>query len=63
MNTINFFDKEKADSLCNLGFKYIKQRVGEDRFVYTFINTLEIMRIVDEKFSENDYYLGRTLNF
>lgn len=63
MNTLNFFNKEKADELSKLGFRYVKQRVGEDKFVYVFINTPELMKNVNGKFSQNDFYIGKTLNF
>lgn len=61
--TINFFDKEKAEELMKLGFHYVPQRVSDDKQVYVFINTPELMKIVTSKFTNNDFYVGRTLNF
>lgn len=61
--TINVFNKEKAEELMKLGFHFTVQRVSDDKQVYVFINSSQLMKIVTEKFSERDFYLGKTLNF
>lgn len=60
---INVLDKSKADELEIMGFKYTTQRVSDGKQVYVFFNTPELMKILTEKFSKQDYYYGKTLNF
>lgn len=61
--TINILDKSKADELAMLGFKYTSQRVSDEKQVYVFFNTPELVKIISEKFSVKDYYFGKTMNF
>ena len=61
--TVNFFDKEKADELMKLGFHYITQRAGDGKEVYVFTNSPQLNKIIASKFSKNDFYFGKTLNF
>lgn len=61
--TINIFDKSKADELMKLGFHCTVQRVGDDKRVYVFVNSPKLMEIVTGKFSNKDFYFGKTLNF
>lgn len=64
LTTINIIDKDKAEELKNLGFKYSTQRVSDDKLVYVFINTPDLMKVLNGKFSQNkDFYIGKTLNF
>lgn len=61
--TINVLDSAKAEKLNLLGFTCTVQRVSDDKQVYVFINTPELMKVLTEKFSKQDYYIGKTLNF
>lgn len=63
MVSINILDKNKADELKLLGFNYVTQRVGEDKVVYSFINSPDLVKIISGKFSQKDFYIGKTLNF
>ena len=46
-----------------MGFKYTEQKIGNDRVVYSFIDTPEIRKIVLNKFSSNEFYIGKTAYF
>lgn len=61
--TINLLDKSKADELAVLGFSYTTQRLNDKQSVYVFFNTPELVKILSEKYSNNDYFFGKTLNF
>ena len=61
--TINILDKEKADELRKLGFSFTTQRVSDDKQVYVFINSPQLIKIISSKFSDKDFYFGKTLNF
>ena len=63
MTTVNILDKAKADELKTLGFRYIEQDIGGGQKVYVFMRTPELSIILAEKFSNKDFYMGKTLNF
>lgn len=62
-NIVNILDKGKAESLRKLGFHYVEQRVSDNKLVYTFIATPELINIITKNFAKNDFYIGKTLNF
>ncbi len=61
--TVNILDKSKADELKVRGFNYTVQSIGGGREVYVFIRSPDLMKIISSKFSQNDFYIGKTLNF
>lgn len=61
--TVNILDKARADELMKLGFRYVPQRVSDNKQVYVFINSPEFRKVLNEKFSDKEFYIGRTLNF
>ncbi len=61
--TVNFLNKSKADELKARGFNYTVQRIGDGNNVYVFVRTPDLMKIIAGKFSESDFYIGKTLNF
>lgn len=61
--TVNVLDKDKAEELKKLGFNYVAQRVSDDKLVYVFINSPKLTEILRTKFSNGDFYIGKTLNF
>ena len=61
MNIINLLDKSKADELCAMGFQY-KIKEVQDKTIYEFIGTPELMKTLSGKFSKQDFFMSRTLN-
>lgn len=60
--TVIFLDKEKADKLTAMGFRYnVQKNDGLD--VYVFIKSPSLMKVLAAEFSKNDFYFGKTLNF
>lgn len=62
MNIINIIEKPKADELLALGFKYKEKKV-QDKTVYEFIGTPELIAILNGKFSKQDFFLSKTFCF
>lgn len=63
IGTINILSKDKADTLLSMGFKYTEQKIGNDRVVYSFIDTPEIRKIISSQFSSNEFYISKTVCF
>lgn len=63
MQTINVLDKAKAEELKALGFRYTEKRIGDGKTVYVFLNSPETMKAVTAKFTNNDFYFGKTMCF
>ena len=61
MNIINIIEKPKADELLALGFKYKEKKV-QDKIVYKFIGTPELIACLNGKFSKQDYFMSRTFS-
>ena len=61
--TVNVLDKDKAEELRKLGFRYFEQRVSDNKLIYVFINSPELSKVLNTKFSRDDFYIGKTLNF
>lgn len=62
MNVINILDKSKAAELAAMGFHY-KEKNVQDKIVYEFIGTPDLIQTVNGKFSKQDFFVSRTLNF
>lgn len=61
--TVNILDKAKAEELRKLGFHFVEQRIGDNKQVYVFINSPELIKVLTTKFSSKDFFIGKTLNF
>lgn len=61
MNIINIIEKPKADELLALGFKYKEKKV-QDKIVYEFVGTPELIACLNGKFSNRDYFISRTFS-
>ena len=62
MNIINILDKSKADELFAMGFNY-KIKEVQDKTIYEFIGTPELVSCLNGKFSKQDYFIKKTFNF
>lgn len=63
IGTINILSKERADTLLTMGFKYTEQKIGNDRIVYSFIDTPEVRKVVSCQFEKNEFYISNTVCF
>lgn len=61
MKIINIIDKSKADTLLSAGFQYRQKKVQE-KIIYEFIGTPDLIRYLNGKFSKQDFFISRTLN-
>lgn len=59
---IIIMDKTKADNLLSLGFKYITRNI-DNKEVFVFIQTNELMQELNSKFEQGSFFIGKTLNF
>ena len=55
-------DKTKADTLLSLGFKYTTRKI-DNKEVFVFIQTNELMKELNSKFEEGSFFIGKTVNF
>lgn len=62
MRVIKVLNKEKALELETMGFYFVKERVGEGKFVYVFLESPELIKQMS-KYSKSDFYFSKTLNF
>lgn len=62
LGEVFIFDKSKANILLALGFKY-KEKVIDNKTVYVFIQTRELMNELTSKFEDGSFLLNRTVNF
>lgn len=62
MGEIIIFEKDKADTLLSLGFRYIERDI-DNRHVYVFIQTPELIKKVSSKFDNINFYINKTINF
>lgn len=61
MRIVNIIEKLKADELLSLGFKYKETKV-QDKTIYEFVGTPELISYLNSKFSSQDYFMSRTFN-
>jgi len=55
-------DKTKADALLSLGFKYITRKI-DNKEVFVFIQTNELMQELNSKFEEGSFLLSKCVKF
>lgn len=59
---ILILDKNQADTLLSLGFKYTKRTI-DNKEVFVFIQTNELMKSLCSNFEQGDFLLNKTVNF
>ena len=62
MGQVIILDKNQADTLLSLGFKYTKRNI-DNKEVFVFIQTNELMRELNSKFEQGSFFIGNTVNF
>lgn len=62
MNMVYFLDKNKAENLKKIGFCY-REQVIDNRLLYIFIGTPELIKVIAKDFAKGDYCIGKTMNF
>lgn len=62
MGEILILDKAKADTLLSLGFKYTTRKI-DNKEVFVFIQTNELMKELNSKFEEGSFFVGQTMKF
>lgn len=62
INMINIADKNKAEILKNQGFKYRVQNIDKKE-IFIFMETPELRKLLNEKFSDQDFFISKTMNF
>ena len=61
MGTINFFDKNKADELAKMGFKYVEHKINANQVIYAFIDTPKLREAITGKFANNEFFVNKTM--
>lgn len=62
MGEIIIMDKSKADTLLSLGFKYTTRNI-DNKEVFVFIQTNEIMKELNSKFEQGSFLLSKNVCF
>ena len=55
-------EKTKADNLLSLGFKYTTRKI-DNKEVFVFIQTNELMKELNSKFEEGSFLLSKNVCF
>ena len=61
MGTINFFDKDKADEIAAMGFKYVVHKINANQVVYSFIDTPKLREKLANNYAKTEYYSSKYL--
>lgn len=59
---INVLNKEIAECLKQQGFKCRIQKV-DSKEVFTFVENPELLNFLNQKFSNRDFFISKTMNF
>lgn len=62
MSMINVLSKEVAETLHQQGFNYRIQKIDKKE-VFTFIENPELLKFLNQKFSNRDFFISKTMNF
>lgn len=62
MGSIVFIDKDKADKLKALGFNYIINKSTNGQDMYSFVDNIELRKVLGTQFSANDFVITNTVN-
>lgn len=55
-------DPQKAEQLQQRGYKYTKRNI-DNKEVFVFIQTNELMKELNSKFEQGSFLLSKTINF
>lgn len=58
---INVISEEKADELIKLGFHCSKQKLNDKDYVYQFMSSPELMKMLSSRFEKTDFFIGNTM--
>lgn len=59
--TINFFDKNKADELAKMGFKYVEHKINANQIIYAFIDTPKLREKLVGQYDKHEYYVSKNV--
>ena len=62
MGEVIILDKNQADTLQSLGFKYTKRNI-DNKEVFVFIQTNELIQELDSKFERSSFLLNQNVCF
>ena len=62
MGSIVFIDKDKADKLKALGFNYTINKSTDGQDMYSFVDNVELRKVLGTQFSANDFVTINTVN-
>ena len=62
MGEIILLEKDKADHLLSMGFKYI-ERIIDNRKVYVFIQTPELMKELPSHYDASSFFINKNVCF
>ena len=62
MGEIILLEKEKADHLLSMGFKYI-ERIIDDKKTYVFIQTPELMKELTSHYDASSFFINKNVCF
>lgn len=62
MGEVLILDKNQADTLLSLGFKYTKRSI-DNKEVFVFIQTNELMKELNSKFDTKDFIINSVVCF
>ena len=62
MGEVIIMDKSRADTLLSLGFKYTTRNI-DNKEVFVFIQTNEIMKELNSKFEQGSFLLSKNVCF
>lgn len=62
MNIVYILDKDKADKLKSLGFKYIEKEI-DNKKAYQFFGTAELMKELNSNFEDSSFLVQKNLCF
>ncbi len=62
MGEVFILDKNQANTLLSLGFKYTKRSI-DNKEVFVFIQTNELMKELNSKFEQGSFLLQKNLCF
>lgn len=61
-NLIKVLNQDKAQTLINLGFKYIKETMNQQT-VHSFFVSEELLKYVNQNFDKHDFLLANKMTF
>lgn len=62
MGDVFILDKNQANTLLSLGFKYTKRTI-DNKEVFVFIQTNELMKELNSKFERGSFFVNKAVCF